>query len=109
MVQHCCLSTCKNSRHNTKNVSYHRFPKREKLQKEWAKRCKSNNKINFNVSRLCSAHFLADDFERDLQHELLNLPLKKMLKSDAVPSQNLPYWPSEKSCTQQVSLNKLYT
>ena len=34
-------------------------------------------------------HFLEVDFERDLRNELLNLPTRKILKQDAVPTVNL--------------------
>jgi hypothetical protein len=42
-----------------------------------------------NIARICSKHFNIDDYERDLQNELLNLPTKKRLKKTAVPSVNL--------------------
>ena len=38
---------------------------------------------------MCSSHFKEVDFERDLTNELLNLPIRKILKQDAVPSVNL--------------------
>lgn len=112
MVQYCCIPTCRNSSYFNKKESFHRFPKREELRKEWAKRCKSIKKINLSFARLCSIHFLEDDFERDLKNELLNLPLRKKLKSDAVPSLNLPYWPKVETAIQpqhtQVSRNNFY-
>jgi hypothetical protein len=37
------------------------------------------------ASRVCSDHFTASDFERDLKNEMLGLPVKKLLKHDAVP------------------------
>ena len=44
---------------------------------------------------ICERHFTPESYERDLQHELLNLPLRKRLKKDAVPTINLlPMQPS---------------
>lgn len=43
-----------------------------------------------NFARVCSAHFSPKCYRRDLQHELLGLPLRKKLKPDAVPDINLP-------------------
>jgi hypothetical protein len=37
------------------------------------------------ASRVCSDHFTASEFERDLKNEMLGLPVKKLLKHDAVP------------------------
>lgn len=44
-------------------------------------------------SRVCSEHFSSLCYQRDLQHELLGLPLRKKLKRDALPDQNLPQAP----------------
>ena len=50
---------------------YHRFPKDEIICKTWANFTKRADKFNFKTSRMCSAHFRAVDYERDLEHELL--------------------------------------
>lgn len=40
-------------------------------------------------ARICSSHFLEADFVRDMTNELMNLPLRKILKPDAIPTLNL--------------------
>lgn len=51
------------------------------------------NEINIANAYICGAHFRESDFERNLQYELLKLPLPirlKRLKKDAIPTLNLP-------------------
>ena len=69
----CAVASCKNSLRNSKtsNIMYHRFPKDEIICKTWANFTKRADKFNFKTSRMCSAHFRAVDYERDLEHELL--------------------------------------
>lgn len=40
-------------------------------------------------ARICSSHFSEADFERDLVNELLHLPVRKILKGQAIPTLNL--------------------
>jgi hypothetical protein len=87
-MSQCAVATCHNHSQKTKGqqISYHRFPKKKSLQKAWIIRCKRADEINVNNERVCSAHFGAEDFERDLRSVLLGLPIKNRLKDDAVPS-----------------------
>lgn len=87
----CAVANCSNYGRKSSDILYHRFPKNE-VQREWVARCKRADKINVNNARICSIHFLPEDYERDLKNELLGLPIKKKLKANAVPSQNLPNW-----------------
>ena len=69
------------------NISLHNFPKDEKLRKRWIKaaRCIRLSKD----PRLCSQHFLPDDFEISvlLQKKLLgHSSWKRKLKDSAVPT-----------------------
>ncbi len=43
-------------------------------------------------ARVCSEHFVPDDYERDLRHELMGTPFRRRgsLKKDAIPSVNMP-------------------
>jgi hypothetical protein len=41
---------------------------------------KRADKFNPKSSHICSEHFNADDFERNLKAELLNLKVKRQLK-----------------------------
>ena len=59
------------------------------MSDKWVVASKRNDKVNPATARFCSAHFLADDFERDLYAELTNKPVKKRLKKSAVPSMHL--------------------
>lgn len=49
-----------------------------------------HSKLKLLVSaRVCSSHFGEADYERDLANELLNLPVRKILRDEAVPTLNL--------------------
>ncbi|KAJ8910908.1 hypothetical protein NQ315_003962 [Exocentrus adspersus] len=94
----CAVAVCKNNQLELKkrglSIVFHSFPKGKDLvsstiQKEWVHRCRRNDKFNINTSRVCSEHFTVNDYERDLEHELLNLPPRKILKKTAVPTVNL--------------------
>lgn len=45
---------------------------------------------NCATARVCSRHFHDDDYERDVQHEILGLPTRFRLRKGAVPEKNLP-------------------
>lgn len=101
----CAVAVCNNSRVKTRElpsdrpkILYHRFPKNCELAKQWAHRCKRADK-SFNpvTSSICSEHFTALDYERDLKAELLNITPKRVLKSDAIPSINLDLKPATDS------------
>ena len=40
-------------------------------------------------AKICSSHFRDDDYKRDFANEILNLPIRKLLKNDVVPTLNL--------------------
>lgn len=76
----CAVFGCNNSRVVTKakneSVIYHEFPRANNLvsttiKKEWIRRCQRADKFNPNTSQICSVHFTSNDYERDLQNELL--------------------------------------
>ena len=76
----CAVFGCNNSLIETKKkglkVIYHRFPQGNNLtsstiRNEWIRRCKRADKMNPNTSVICSTHFTQQDYERDLQNELL--------------------------------------
>nr|XP_040582250.1 uncharacterized protein LOC121130569 [Lepeophtheirus salmonis] len=41
--------------------------------------------------KICDRHFTSNDFDRNLQAQLLDLKTRKKLKSDAVPSLHIPF------------------
>lgn len=90
----CNIATCNNSlvatRKLNQQISYHTFPKDEKVRDAWIQKCKRDGKWNYKSCFVCSIHFKETDYERDLQTELLGICKRKLLKKDAVPSRNLP-------------------
>ncbi|KAJ8974061.1 hypothetical protein NQ317_016198 [Molorchus minor] len=85
----CSLGFCKSQEGKDKTISFFSFPKDIRRRNVWIQKCNRTDKINPDYARICSLHFLPTDFERNLKAELLNLPARKKLKPDAVPSQLL--------------------
>jgi hypothetical protein len=83
----CAVAICPSPKNSS--TVYHRFPKNQELIKKWIVACKRQDKINPKTASICSEHFLPSDYDRDLQNELLGLPIKKLLKKDAIPTVNL--------------------
>nr|XP_040565526.1 uncharacterized protein LOC121115370 [Lepeophtheirus salmonis] len=82
----CAVRTCK----NPPDVHYFCFPKHGlKLQRLWVSMCKRSDKVNIKNARVCERHFSPEDFERNLQAELLKLKCRKKLKKGAFPSCNI--------------------
>ncbi|KAF2894161.1 hypothetical protein ILUMI_12015 [Ignelater luminosus] len=80
----CCVSVCNNNyvdaRKRKLNISFHSFPKDEKIRKIWIQKCSRTGNFNPATSVICSTHFQEEDFERDLRAELLNLKPRGILK-----------------------------
>lgn len=71
-------------------ISYFRFPINTGLCNQWINKCSRTDKFNLKTARICSIHFNAEDFERNLMQEILNIEhAPKKLKEGAVPTQNL--------------------
>ncbi|XP_014781727.1 THAP domain-containing protein 2 isoform X1 [Octopus bimaculoides] len=71
MAHHCCVPMCKNDARydHDKILSFHSFPKDEKLRKEWTSKIKRDEGPLFRIrkhTKVCSAHFRPDDFKRTL-------------------------------------------
>lgn len=88
--QRCAIVTCKSNRRSLKkigvHVTFHSFPKGNNLvsstiRKEWVHRCGRSDQINLNTATICALHFTDNDYERDLQHELLGIYSYKYLSS----------------------------
>ncbi|KAK5646016.1 hypothetical protein RI129_004480 [Pyrocoelia pectoralis] len=95
----CAVYGCNNNlltiKKRGENVIFHAFPKKKNfvnntIRLEWINRCKRADKFNPDTHKICSVHFCEQSYERDMQNELLGLPLKKKLKSTAVPTLHLP-------------------
>ena len=86
------ITTCTNNAGRTRrSISFHTFPRKGDIREQWIAACKRADDFNPDTSRICSEHFVAEDYIRDLKAELLGYtPKKKILKDDAVPHRNLP-------------------
>lgn len=95
----CAVAAC-NSPIDPGVIVYHRFPKDPEVADQWYKACRRADRFNFSVAVVCSNHFTAEDYVRDIRNELLGLPIRKArhLKENAVPSLNLfPSKPARKT------------
>ncbi|XP_063241467.1 uncharacterized protein LOC134541744 isoform X2 [Bacillus rossius redtenbacheri] len=92
----CAVATCRNSHRKTKGrrVRYHRFPAEAGVRRRWVEACGRLNgataAFNTATARVCSLHFSAASYERDVEHELLGLPPRSRLKRGAVPDRGVP-------------------
>lgn len=87
----CAVITCTNSHRKTKGASvrYHRFPADSDTRAQWIRAC-GKTALNAATARICSRHFSARCYERDVQHELLGLPTRSRLKKGAIPHRFMP-------------------
>lgn len=69
---------------------FHRFPRDKEVRLKWINACNRLDALNPDTGRVCSEHFKESDYVRYLKNELLNLPLKRILKADAGPTFKLP-------------------
>lgn len=88
----CAVATCRNSHRKTKGrrVRYHRFPAEESVRERWVAVCGRSTIFNTTTARVCSLHFSAPSYERDVEHELLGLPPRSRLRRGAVPDLYVP-------------------
>lgn len=91
----CAIYGCSvNNKKKTYNgeISFHSFPKQQKMCKQWIFLCRRKDKINTKTARICCKHFEESDFVPvNPFYEQYGLTLKaKRLKEDAVPSLLLP-------------------
>lgn len=93
MVTHrCVVEDCPNSASKTrlknKDIKYYPFPKDEEMRQSWlVATLPLNQPEEYNPdhnSFVCSEHFGANDFQRDLKAELLNLKPKRLLKPEGI-------------------------
>lgn len=72
---------------NDENINFHRFPKNPVIRSKWMEECgmETNSRSN---GRVCSRHFRAEDYVRDMKFEIAPslYKQKRLLKKDAVPS-----------------------
>ncbi|XP_057303860.1 THAP domain-containing protein 11-like [Hydractinia symbiolongicarpus] len=83
----CVVVGCSNNtftKNRETNISFFRFPSNITLKKKWLANIKRENPPK--EAKICHQHFENSCFTRDLQNELLNKPLRRLLKDDAVPT-----------------------
>jgi len=73
----CAVASCS----SPNGISYHKFPKEPSLRKIWLEACKMKDKVNPDTATICARHFKQENFVRDLRNELLNLPVRNILKA----------------------------
>src|SRR6218665_1024941 len=95
MPGNCAVATCKNTWRTeaAKGLSFHRFPRDERLAKLWLSRCCRKDPVNVKTACICSEHFEAGQFMRDFRSELMGDAVKPrhILKEGAIPTVKLPY------------------
>lgn len=90
-MPHCQVAACRNNSARTTGINFFCFPKAPDIRSQWIHLCDRGEKkwTPRANDRVCSVHFQADDFERDLKAELMRTPAKTKLKKSAVPSRYL--------------------
>ena len=82
----CFVKDCPHK--NEIGISYHQLPKNasQTLRLKWSELVPEVLKETAsNPVRVCSKHFQASDFERDLRNEMLGLPMRRVLRQGAFP------------------------
>ena len=69
-----------------KKKGYYSFPTDQDTASKWVHFCRRKDDFTQNKSNICSEHFTEEDFERDLQSELLGLQKRRKLKPTAIPT-----------------------
>lgn len=89
---HCCVPACTNRRNKCPGLSFHAFPKDDQLRRRWIAAIKRDEGRFFAIgsdTRVCSAHFTAEDYFAQCGPEVLSEGQgrrRPCLKRDAVPS-----------------------
>lgn len=90
----CSVVGCKHSNRNSPvGLHYHTFPKNNKLKQLWIVLCGQHGNFNTKTARVCSAHFQKPSDYRPNNVDFMSnfgVSVKWHLKTDAVPSLNLP-------------------
>ncbi|KFM79827.1 THAP domain-containing protein 1, partial [Stegodyphus mimosarum] len=90
----CAVYGCSNTNRKTKGtgIRYFSFPNNPDLINKWLIACKRKDKVNVKYACVCSQHFNANSYHITMRQRLLNYvaPKCRILKPDAVPTENLP-------------------
>ena len=80
----CAVAICKTP--HPPETTLHRFPRDPTLRKAWKKACRRQDKFNVDTAVVCSRHFEAECFERDLRTEMLEKKKSRLLKHGSIPT-----------------------
>ena len=85
MPEKCVAQFCSNTAKEM--ISLHKFPKDDKLRRQWRKfvQMKGANWIETSASKLCSIHFAQDNFTNYSMVEM-GYQTKLLLRDDAIPT-----------------------
>ncbi len=83
----CAVAVCKTP--HPPETSLHKFPKDPEIRKKWVAACKRKDNFKVDSAIVCSRHFTADCFDRDLRSELLEKKRGRILKGGSIPTINL--------------------
>ena len=96
----CAVASCPSP--SGQDTIYHRFPHQDASRtKQWLLACKRLDSVNPRTAMVCSNHFIQEDYQRDLRNELLGIPLRKKLKSSAIPRHHLSRSPDPEDSSVQ--------
>ena len=82
MRRKCAVAICTSPQETTS----HRFPRDPHLRKLWISACRRGDDLDTQKCVVCTVHFKKEDYQRDFKNELMNKPLRKLLKPDAIPT-----------------------
>ena len=93
MPHNCCVTFCNATSKKSKNLRFHRFPKKRELNEQWIAKIRRDEGDYFAVTentRVCSKHFCEEDYKVSENGRGKKIVLKKV----AVPT--ILKWSSEK-------------
>lgn len=91
-LQVCSINSCGNNSNDINNpaIYFYYFPTHDQnIRNEWIKQCNRGEDECFwlsDLSTVCSKHFCEDDYEQNLEADLIDFPSHQILKRNAIPS-----------------------
>ena len=78
----CSIASCKNNylraKKEGKPITFFNFPKDPEIRAEWVRRCKRDDKFHPKYKRVCSKHFVEEDYKDIIKAKVMNVPPKKL-------------------------------
>ncbi|KAJ8962037.1 hypothetical protein NQ314_005819 [Rhamnusium bicolor] len=90
----CAVSSCQNvflcfEERAKYPYKFHNFPHNYELCNIWKEKCGLPENADISKLKVCSDHFLLDDYIRNYKEEFLNPNFKRKLQLKAIPQRNL--------------------